>query len=123
MFSLLLISCSANKAPAATDILSVSFGSSGGFTGITESYTLTSEKKLFRKQQFINEISAEKANHLLSEAASVKDYVYSKPGNLSYFIEIKTKEKTNRIVWAATTSMAPDQKIITLYDHLISATK
>jgi hypothetical protein len=59
---------------------------------------------------------------LFNQAKELKDLNFNEPENMYSFIEIKTKDKTNRIVWAYG-STTVDKNVIKLYNELLSTTK
>jgi len=116
-----LSSCATSKI-AKTGIDQISFGSGGGFTGEVKTYTLNQDSKLFEKEKELKKIDSKTTLELFNQASELKEYSFNTPENMYSFIEIKTKEKTNRIVWGygATTV---DKKATELYNKLISTTK
>lgn len=116
-----LSSCATSKI-AKTGIEQISFGSGGGFTGEVKTYTLTSDSKLLEKGNELKKLDSKKTLDLFNQAKELRDYNFNEPDNMYSFIEIKTKEKTNRIVWALG-STTVDKRAIELYSNLISTTK
>jgi hypothetical protein len=111
-----------SKITVNTGIEEITFGSGGGFTGAIKSFKLNTSGKLFENDTVIIKVSSKKTIELFNKAELLKDFEFNRPDNLYRFIEIKTKEKTNRIVWAFG-SMEIDKKALELYDSLISNTK
>ncbi|OJV24261.1 MAG: hypothetical protein BGO32_04435 [Bacteroidetes bacterium 37-13] len=95
----LLNSCTPEKISVKTGVEEISFGGGGGFTGEIKNYTLTADGKLFEKEKELKKIDKTKTLEIFNEAKELKDYNFNEPDNMYSFIEIKTKEKTNRIVW------------------------
>ena len=126
IYSLLLLvmlnSCATSKIAVDTGIEEITFGSGGGFTGVVKTYKLTSCGKLFEDDMELKKVSSKKRFELFKQAKVLKDVDFNRPDNLYRFIEIKTKEKTNRIVWSFG-SMEIDKNALELYDSLISNTK
>ena len=126
IYSLLLLvmlnSCATSKIVVNTGIEEITFGSGGGFTGVVKTYKLTSCGKLFEDDTELKKVSSKKRFELFKQAKVLKDVDFNRPDNLYRFIEIKTKEKTNRIVWSFG-SMEIDKNALELYDSLISNTK
>lgn len=111
-----------SKIAVKTGIEEISFGSGGGFTGEVKTYKLTSECNLFEKETQLKKVESKKTFELFNQAKELKDVVFNEPDNMYSFIEIKTNEKTNRIVWAYG-STTVDKKVIELYNALLTTTK
>ena len=104
-----------------TGIKEINFGNGGGFTGEVKTYNLTADSKLLEKGGELKKVKSETTLSIYNKALVVKDYSFNEPDNIYMFIEIKTNEKTNRIVWHV--GSAIDNKIMELYNNLISITK
>lgn len=104
-----------------TGIKEINFGNGGGFTGEVKTYVLTADSKLLEKGKELKKVKSKTTLSLYNKALAVKDYSFNEPDNIYVFIEIKTNEKTNRIVWHVGSKI--DDKIIELYNNLISITK
>lgn len=111
-----------SKIAVKTGIEEISFGNGGGFTGEVKTYELTSDCKLFEKETELKNVESKKTLELFNQAKELKDLNFNEPENMYSFIEIKTKDKTNRIVWAYG-STAVDKNVIKLYNELLSTTK
>lgn len=126
IYSLLLFvilnSCMTSKIAVKTGIEEISFGNGGGFTGEVKTYKLTADCKLFEKETKIKKVESKKTLELFNQAKELTDLNFNEPENMYSFIEIKTKEKTNRIVWAYG-STTVDKKVIELYNALLTTTK
>lgn len=118
----ILSSCITHKTIKKTGIEEISFGSGGGFTGEVKTYKLSSNGKLFEKGVEIKKIESKSTLKFFNQAKQLKDIDYNKPGNMYSFLEIKTKNKTNRIVWSDG-STDVDKRITELYAELITNTK
>lgn len=118
----MLNSCMTSKIAVKTGIEEISFGNGGGFTGEVKTYKLTSDCKLFEKETELKNVESKKTLELFNQAKELKDLNFNEPENMYSFIEIKTKDKTNRIVWAYG-STAVDKNVIKLYNELLSTTK
>ncbi len=110
------------KIAVKTGIEEIQFGSGGGFTGEVKTYTLTADSKLLEKEKELKKIDSKKTLDLFNQAKELRDYNFNEPENMYSFIEIKTNEKTNRIVWGFG-STTVDKKVTELYNELISITK
>lgn len=118
----MLNSCMTSKISVKTGIEEISFGNGGGFTGEIKTYKLTADCKLFEKEIELKKIESKKTLELFNQAKELKDLNFNEPENIYSFIEIKTKEKTNRIVWAYSSTKV-DKKVIELYNELLTTTK
>lgn len=119
---ILLNSCMTGKIATKTGIEEIHFGNGGGFTGEVKTYTLTSECKLIQNDKELKKIDSKITFEIFNSAKHLKDYQHNNPDNMYSFIELKTKEKTNRIVWSYN-STDIDKKVTELYDKLILTTK
>ena len=117
-----LNSCVMNRIAKRTGIDDISFGSGGGFTGEVKTYRLSADCKLFEGETEISKIEFRKTSTLFKNAEALKDLYFVAPENMYSFIEIKSKEKTNRIVWPYG-STSVDKKVIELYNELIITIK
>lgn len=126
IYSLIILivisSCSTNKIALKTGIEEINFGNGGGFTGEVKTYKLTANCTLFEKETELKKVKSKKTLELFNHAMELKDLNFNEPENMYSFIEIKTKEKTNRIVWAFG-STTVDKKVIELYNKLLTTTK
>lgn len=116
---LILTSCTENKISEKTGVIEIRFGSGGGFTGEIKTYTLTANGKLLKINNKLIKIDLLKTLAIFDEAKEIKDYSFYDPKNIYSFIEIKSKNKTNRIVWAFG-SKKIDKRVIELYKKLMS---
>lgn len=111
-----------SKIAVKTGVEEISFGSGGGFTGAIKTYKLTADCKLYEGKAELKKIKAKKTLELFNQAAELKDIKFNEPGNIYSFIEIKTKENTNKIVWGFGSKQV-DARAIELYRKLILTTK
>lgn len=118
----ILCSCASGKVISPNNIEEITFGSGGGFTGQIRIYTLTSEGELFENDESIKNISSRHKRELFTKATELVDYSYNEPGNIYSFVQIKSNNKTNRIVWKYQAADL-DQKVLSLYNSLMSITK
>ena len=70
----------------------------------------------------LKKVDSKKTLELFNQAKELKGLNFNEPENMYSFIEINTKEKTNRIVWAYGSTTA-DKKLIELYNELLITTK
>ena len=118
-------SCMSGKISTKTGIDEIHFGSGGGFTGEVKAYMLSANGQLTERTKEIGlskEIDSKTILGIFSEAKEIKAYSLNEPGNIYLFIEIKSKETSNKIVWAYGSTIA-DNKVIQLYNKLISLTR
>jgi hypothetical protein len=118
----LLNSCATNKMLDKTGVEEISFGHGGGFTGEVKTYKLTPKGKLFEKGTEIKKIDSKTTLKLFKQAKELINIDYNKPGNMYSFLEIKTKDKTNRIVWADASTVV-DKRVVELYNELLTNIK
>ncbi len=117
-----IIACASVKSPAQSGIESITFGGGGGFTGETKSYTLTAEGKLSEKGIDMKNVESKEMKEVLKKAIDLRTYKLNQPGNMSYFIEIRTKDEVNRIVWPYGSEKA-DERVTSLYKDLMALTQ
>ena len=118
---LLLNSCATNKDILETNVMEIKFGNGGGFTGEIISYSLNEYGVIKQKSSEIKKINDKETLEFFKEANKLTDYKFNEPENMYSFIEIKTKNKTNRIVWHLGSNNI-DSRVIELYNSLISKT-
>jgi hypothetical protein len=118
----LVNACVTSNIANKTGIESIRFGSGGGFTGVVKTYTLSSDSKVSEKDKLITIIKKEETLAIFNQAKELKDFEWNEPENIYSFIEIITKDKTNRIVWGGGSSKV-DKKIVELYKNLTSSIK
>ena len=119
---LLFNSCMTSKDISKTEIQEIQFGNGGGFTGEVITYTLNGNGLLNKADSEIKILKNKKTFEYFKEAQNLKDYKFNEPENVYSFLEIKTKNKTNRIIWHIG-SKNIDNKVIELYNNLLSETK
>ena len=122
---LLLHACATDKLAQQTGIEEITFGSGGGFTGKVTSYVLNTTGQLTEKENpkgLSKKLTRETTTECFKLAQELKTYSYKKPDNLYSFIEIRTKENTNRIVWGFGSTHV-NERTTQLFNKLISQTK
>jgi len=122
LFFILISACAPNRIVDKTGVDEISFGHGGGFTGELKTYKLSPKGKLFEKGTEIKKIGTKTTLKLFKQAKELINLDYQKPENMYLFLEIKTKDKTNRIVWADA-STAVDKRVVELYNELLTNTK
>ncbi|MBS1557822.1 MAG: hypothetical protein JST69_03765 [Bacteroidetes bacterium] len=118
---ILVSSCLSGKINQ-TEIEQVKFGSGGGFTGAVKTYTLTADGRLLDESKELKKINLNQTLEYFNKANELRNYTFNHPDNVYSFIEIKTKEKTNRIVWSFGNTQI-DTQASALYNTLISITQ
>ncbi|MBS1489645.1 MAG: hypothetical protein JSS93_03885 [Bacteroidetes bacterium] len=118
---ILVSSCLSGKINQ-TEIEQVKFGSGGGFTGTIKTYTLTADGRLLDESKELKKINLNQTLEYFNKANELRNYTFNHPDNVYSFIEIKTKEKTNRIVWSFGNTQI-DTQASALYNTLISITQ
>lgn len=113
---------STEKTISKTGVEEIKFGTGGGFTGVNTTYKLTSNAKLYKNNKALKEINLEKTSTFFKKAKSLKGYTYKKPGNIYSFIEIKTADHSNKIVWGSTQSQVKAE-VIEFFKNLQLITK
>ena len=119
---LTLCYCTTGSIAKKTGIDEIRFGNGGGFTGEIKSYLFTADNKLLEHNEVLNKVDSRRTLALFNLAKELKNYEFNEPQNVYSFIEIKTAEKTNRIVWWAG-SVTVDKRVIELHNKLIAITK
>lgn len=119
---ILLCSCATGSITKRTGISEIRFGSGGGFTGKIKTYIFTPDRKLLDNNGVLELVDSRKTQEIFQLAATLKDYEFNEPENMYSFIEIQTKDKTNRIVWSPASSTV-DPRVIELYQKLKAITK
>jgi len=96
------------------------FGNGGGFTGAESAYVLLDNGQLFITTHANNKLtttytrlkklSDKITRQLFSKAAElqIEQSAFSHPGNMYYFIGLKSKQITHRITWGDHQHKAPD---------------
>ncbi|MFZ4400932.1 MAG: hypothetical protein ACOYO1_12925 [Bacteroidales bacterium] len=122
LICLILSSCITGKIATKTSIEEIQFGYGGGFTGEIKTFTLSANCKLFEKNKELKKVDAKIVLELFKKADELKEYTLNEPENIYSFIELKTKDKRNRIVWAYG-SIKVDKNAIDLHNKLLLLTK
>ena len=118
LFLIILNSCITGNIGVKTGIYEIQFGSGGGFTGEVKTYILTADCKLFEEDKELNKIKSKTTLEIFKEAQAINEHSFNEPGNMYSFIEIKTKDKTNRIVWAFGSTKV-DKRVTELHKRLM----
>jgi len=124
IYCFLTLSCATqkNRPDSIRGITEISFGKGGGFTGLTEEYVITGKAEVFKiangVRTKINQVTKSDVRKISKKIEEMKfrDIKLSDTGNMTYFIEVKTKKYNNRITWSDLTD-TPEVK--ELYKTLV----
>lgn len=128
ILSVLITSCATQqqaKIPAVR-FVQIKFGSSGGFTGITNEYLLKQDGRVFKitSDSFnkINQINKPEINNINSEIAELgfENLNLQEKGNITYFIEVQTSNFNNKTTW---TDQTQSDGVKQLYKNLVKTLK
>lgn len=119
-------SCQKNQQKSSSAFDEISFGSSGGFTGMGNVYLLKANGEVFKQSEAvpskINKISKKEVKQI-SKIIIEKDFnklAFSEKGNMNYFIEIKAGTSVNKLSW---TDSSQSPEIKEFYKTLIATLK
>jgi len=106
-----------------TETTEISFGSGGGFSGISKDFTLDREGNLFKVNVFTDEktllkkIDKEKTAQIFEKVDDdhLRKYKVYKPGNTYKYITIKDGNKTLKKVWSG---ISENNKLNLIYKDL-----
>lgn len=122
---IILSSCITGKNVSKTGIEEIRFGYGGGFTGKSTTYLLSASGHLSTQgnvKEVLKKIDSKTTLSIFTKAQEIESVSLNEPDNVYSFVQIKTKNSTNRIIWAFGSTKVP-KEIILLYDQLISLTK
>lgn len=128
---LLLIRCKAQEF--TSDNLpekQLLFGSGGGMSGASDTYTLLENGQLFHTNSLTDEtkalskVSKAKAKYYFKQLfdISFSEIQFDHPGNRYYFLEDRNGDARHRIVWGSTENEVP-AACTTLYQELVAHLK
>ncbi len=117
LLSMALGSCFASRQMGKTRLEQVVFGVGGGVTGIVTSYTLKSDGSLYKGDEFLKKIAKKDVKNMFKKLSDIADYKYSKPANMYQFLELRTANSNNKIVWGLG-DKGVDNHIFVIYDEL-----
>ena len=124
---LFIFSCNTSKTIVYKQTNSqIFFGNSGGFTNAKLEYVLNDDGNIFKIAKdsilFIKQIDRKQLKDIqnsIDENEFRKTQINS-PGNMTYFVRVKTKEFDNRVVWTDVTTNKP---VEILYKRLFNLLK
>lgn len=112
--------CSSGKNVATSSTESIEFGSGGGITGEVTKHVLLKNGNLTFNSETIK-VEKKEISEIFSQAEKLKNIKLKDPRNFYYYLDIKSNDSSNRIVWGAETiDLKPEIK--TLYENLIQLT-
>lgn len=118
LFIPIIVTCSGcrHTRPDTYKKRQVAVGSGGGFTGMTTTYYLLNNGKLFRKSNrdttytALGRIKATQREQLFDavlDTCHIKTTPYDQPGNLSRFVVFQNGDETHRATWATGDTAVP----------------
>ncbi len=124
IFCFLTLSCATqkNRPGSVRGISEISFGKSGGFTGMTDEYLITGDAEVFKivnsERTMINQVTKSEIREISKRIKEMefRELKLSERGNMTYFIEVKANEYTNRVTWSDLTDIA---EVKELYKTLV----
>jgi len=127
---LVFSSCDTQKQINKTGYTVIRFGSGGGITGNTVSYSLYPNGKVWKSQSLkrdsvmLNKLPKSKVKelYLMVNSAGLDTVLMNQPGNLFYFIDIEKKNETNKLVWGRN-GTTPPVEVLKVYDKLTKSIK
>lgn len=126
----LLVSCSTQQEIYVDNPHTLRFGSAGGFTNQTTVFKLLSDGQLFKSDGkgqeavFVKQLKKSQTKKIFKEVyqLGLDTLAYNHPGNMSEFIQLKTKTTDNKIVWPID-SKEVQTEIVAFYKTLNNYTK
>jgi hypothetical protein len=123
---ILFFSCNTSKNGVYKQTDSqIFFGNSGGFTNVKLEYVLNDDGNIFKIEKdsvsFVKKIDHSQFKKIQNsiDECEFRNIQLNSPGNLSYFIRVKTKEFENEVVWSDMTTNGPVEIIYNkLFDSL-----
>lgn len=125
-----IISCISKKAINTKDIVLISFGSGGGFTGAVIKYQIYPNGKIIEIKALENNTHQVKKikkkelktiNSMVNKLSS-EHCEFSHPGNLYYFIELVKEQKMIHISWGDP-AYPESVEVRELYEYLVNLVK
>ena len=125
ILSLLLIpACNNSRAMANKRVKTeIHFGRTGGFTNIPVEYLINSKGEVLRlsagNPETVNLITSKRLKSIISELNRI-DFQHIEsddPGNISYFIKVRTREYENSVRW---NDLTPNDTLKNIYKELLT---
>lgn len=128
IFSVLTISCATQKQAKnpTTSFIEIKFGSSGGFSGMTNEYLIKQDGKVYKNTSdslyLINQIGNSEIESIEKQIVELnfEKLELNEKGNMTYFIELQTSTYKNRIIWSDQTQ---NDSIKLFYKTLVKTLK
>lgn len=123
---LILFSCNTSKNTVYRQTDSqIYFGNSGGFTNLKLEYVLNEDGNIFKITRdstfYIKKIDHNRFKDIQCSIneCEFRNIQLNSPGNMTYFIRVKTNEFDNKVVWSDVTTLGPVENIYNkLFDSL-----
>ena len=124
IFSVLTINCATQKQAKnpTTSIIEIKFGSSGGFSGMTNEYVIKQDGKVYKNTSdtlhLINKMRNSEIESIEKQTVELnfEKLELNKKGNMTYFIELQTSTYKNRVMWSDQTQ---NDSIMLFYKTLV----
>ena len=108
ILSVLTISCASQKHSKnqAMSFIEIRFGSSGGFTAMTDEYLIKQDGKVYKYTydtlNFINQIESSEIDSIGKQITELnfENIKLNETGNMTYFIEVQTSAYKNGVSWS-----------------------
>lgn len=102
-------------------------GSSGGVTGMIREYSLLDNGQLFISKGFdgewkeVKKIEKKKTQDIFNKATAIglETIIFSHPGNMTYYLIMKSPSRKNEVRWGET-GVAMPEKVKEFYDYLMT---
>ncbi|MBN2164656.1 MAG: hypothetical protein JW717_00095 [Marinilabiliaceae bacterium] len=128
ILSVLTISCATQKQAKTptTSFIEIKFGSSGGFTGMTNEYLIKQDGKVFKiTSDTLNQLNQIDNSEIKNIDRQIVELEFENlklrdKGNMTYFIEVQTSNFINKITW---TDQTQNDSVRQLYKNLVKTLK
>ncbi len=128
LFITALLSCSTQREVYVDDPHILEFGSAGGFTNQSITYSLQSDGRLWKirglqgDSSLLVQLKKSQTKKLFKQAyqMGLDTLEFNKPGNMNNFIRFRTKAFNNQVQWAEGAAPA---RLGEFYKSLIEVTK
>ena len=124
---ILIPACNNSRAMANKRVKTeIHFGRTGGFTNIPVEYLINSKGEVLRmtamKPDTVNHIRVIRLKCIIREfkAIDFQHIELNNPGNISYFIKVRTPEYENSVTW---NDLTPNDTLKNIYKKLLTTLK
>lgn len=107
VLTLILVSCSSLKKTGSVDNFNaITFGSGGGFTGLTNTYILNSDGNVYKmnagQQDELKRINYKSLKGISKHLKNIdfQNINSDTKGNMTYFIEVTTTDYQHKVTWS-----------------------